>query len=209
MIKVYKNLMTPEDREEVLSLVKIFPDQYWTQSICTDESVDQLREFLPRTVIKKLYNIHQLMISVIEEDYNLNEKGIFLDSPDYRDLLNDGVLTIDRRTKGMSLHPHADVPTGTYEKEFGVDENGFTPITMSCVFYWNDDFQGGEIQFYENADWHKWAVLHEETDMSITYTYKPVAGDFIVFPSDVVHSIDEITSGERYSTQYFYNRIVN
>ena len=209
MIKIYKNLLNKEDREMILTCAKIFPSEYWTQSICTDEDVIQLREYLPRIVIKKLYNIHQLMISVIEEDFNLNEKNIFLDNPDYSSLLNEGVLTIDKRIKGMSLSPHADKPTGTYEKHHGVDETGFTPITMSSVFYWNDDFEGGEINFYENADWNTLAVLRQPTDMTITQTYKPVAGDFIVFPSDLVHSISEIKSGERYSTQYFYNKIVD
>lgn len=206
MVKIYKNLLSEKARQEILTVAKLFPDEYWTQSICTDETVKQLRQFLPRKVMETMFYLHKSMIPTIEKDFKLNENGISLRDPDYYDITNGGVLTIDKREPGMSLSPHADRPTGTYEKHFGTVD-GYTPITMSCVYYWNDDFEGGEINFYENANWQKMIIDHTTEDLTITQVYKPVAGDFIVFPSDLVHGIAEVKSGDRYSTQYFYNKI--
>lgn len=206
MIKVYnvKEILSDEERLKCLSIIKQFPDNTWTQSVCTDEQVIQLREFFPIYVLKRINRLHEIMLPLIEKDFMLNEKNISLEKPNYLDSRQDNIITIDKRTKGMSLSPHADVPTGTFTKHIG-NESGKSRITISSVYYWNDDFDGGEIDFHENA---RSSQLQSETstqnDLSVTYTYKPVAGDFIVFPSDTVHSIKEIHSGERLSTQYFY-----
>ena len=208
MYKIYKNLMTDFDREQILSVIKLFPENCWTQSVCTDEQVLQLREFLPRIVIKKLYKIHDFMIKQIEEDFDLESKNISLNKPDYRDLLNDGILTVDKRIVGMSLSAHADIPTGTFEKHLGTTD-GTSPITMSAIFYWNDDFSGGEINFHEKTSPEELFKESKIENLPITGSYKPIAGDLLVFPSSTIHSITPVESGERYSTQYFYNKIEN
>lgn len=205
MYKIYKNLIPDSTIEQFLSVIKLFPDNCWTQSICTDEDVIQLREFLPKIIMQTMYDLHKSIIPTIEEDFELPSKNIKLKNPDYRDITNGGILTIDKRLPGMSLSPHADIPTGTYERHLGTTD-GTSPITISGIFYWNDDFDGGEINFHENADASILIKDKEKTDLSVTGSYKPVAGDFLVFPSHTVHSITEVKSGTRYSTQYFFNR---
>lgn len=206
MIKVYnvKEILSDEERLKCLSIIKQFPDNTWTQSICTDEQVIQLRDFFPIYILKKIHRLHETMLPLIEKDFKLNEKGINLENPNYLDSKQNNIITIDKRTEGMVLGPHSDVPTGTFTKHIG-NESGKSRITMSSVYYWNDDFEGGEINFHENAVSPELLIDGTaQNDLSITYTYKPVSGDFIVFPSDTVHSIRKIWSGERLSTQYFY-----
>lgn len=209
MIKIYKDVLEEEERLKIFSMIKNFPEETWTQSVCTHEAVIQLREYIPFYFMRVLHKLHDKMLPIIEEDFSLKDKNIKLAKPNYCNPLSESIITVDKRIKGMSLTPHADIPTGTFIGHIG-SPTGESTITMSCVYYWNDDFEGGEINFHENAiPGHILAAnpeLVNGNDYSITDTYKPVAGDFIVFPSDLVHSITEVISGERISTQYFYFR---
>ena len=55
---------------------------------------------------------------------------------------------------------------------------------MSTIYYLNDNYEGGEINFPR-----------------FNITYKPVANDFIIFPSNYMynHSVSPVISGERYA----------
>jgi predicted 2-oxoglutarate/Fe(II)-dependent dioxygenase YbiX len=55
---------------------------------------------------------------------------------------------------------------------------------MSWVYYINDDYTGGEISFPR-----------------FNLTYKPVANEFIVFPSNYIynHSVLPVIEGTRYA----------
>jgi hypothetical protein len=212
-IRIYKNQFDENERVQYSELFKQLPDNIWTQSDCTDEEVKQLKHFMPSIIKFKLLKMHYYMMDTISKDFELEKYNIKLTHPGDQFLIMDNSLTIDKRIIGNSLGPHADVPTGTFAKEKGVFfEDGTSPITVSSVFYWNDDFEGGELELYfsinpkdlienpQNYDFEK---------ISPDYTYKPVAGDLVVFPSHVVHAIKPITKGTRYSTQYFYERVYN
>lgn len=201
MIKIYKNLMSEEDRLSVLNVMGYFEDPLWSPSICTDEAVKQLRDWLPMSVYKKMYSVHRQVIPSIEEDFNLSQRNVKIINPEYADLMNTSFLTIDRRDPGMSLGPHPDIPTGTYQPHPGVSLGGESPITISGIFYWNDDFEGGELKFHDDDV----AIERpEESDIKSPYIYKPVAGDFVAFESKYIHEILEVKSGHRYSTQWFF-----
>lgn len=212
-LKIYKGKFSEEDRLAYLEIFKNMPDNMWTQSDCTDEEVRQLKDFMPFIIKFKLSEMHYHMMPILSKDFRLFEKNIKLVHHGFSDLNIKNTLTIDRRVVGNSLMPHADIPTGTFEKEKGeFFEDGTSPITMSCVFYWNDDFEGGELDLYfdiDPKDLTKNPHLYNFDKIKPSHTYKPVAGDFIAFPSQVVHSIRPVTSGTRYSTQYFYNRLYN
>jgi hypothetical protein len=210
-IRIYKGVFNEEDRVKYLEIFKQMPDTIWTQSDCTDEEVVQLKDFMPFIIKFKLMEMHYNMMSLISKDFELDSKGIVLTHDGSHQANARNTLTIDKRIVGNSLGPHADIPTGTFEKEKGVFfEDGSSPIAMSCVFYWNDDFEGGELKLYSHID-RKDLIqnkhLYDFDKIEPAHTYKPVAGDFVVFPSETVHSISPITSGTRYSTQYFYNRL--
>jgi len=65
-----------------------------------------------------------------------------------------------------------------------IDDAGATFRRASTVFYLNDDYEGGEIEF-----------------PSFNVKYKPEAGDLIMFPSSYAyrHKVNPVTSGVRYS----------
>lgn len=60
----------------------------------------------------------------------------------------------------------------------------------TCTFYINDNYEGGEIEFYINGD---------------IVTHKPKAGDLVVFPSTepYFHGVKTIPSGNKYFIRNF------
>lgn len=65
-----------------------------------------------------------------------------------------------------------------------IDDAGATFRRASTVFYLNDNYEGGEIEF-----------------PSFNVKYKPQAGDFIMFPSSYAyrHKVNPVISGTRYA----------
>jgi hypothetical protein len=65
-----------------------------------------------------------------------------------------------------------------------IDDAGATFRRASTVFYLNDNYEGGEIEF-----------------PSFDVKYKPQAGDFIMFPSSYAyrHKVNPVISGTRYA----------
>jgi len=64
------------------------------------------------------------------------------------------------------------------------DSYASQPRTMSMIYLLNDDYEGGEIAFFQGQ-----------------YTIKPKAGSCVVFPSNFMypHEIKEVLDGTRYS----------
>jgi hypothetical protein len=98
----------------------------------------------------------------LEEHY----KSIFGIETVFHDMYN-----ILRYGKGHFFHDHQD-DNQTYLRR------------MSCSYYVNDDYEGGEITFSR-----------------FDINYKPNANELIIFPSTYVynHSVKKVTSGVRYS----------
>lgn len=180
MIKIYKDVMSDQDRLKSVFMMNVMPQECWTQSICTDSPVDQLRDYMPAGILALIQDVHINMREQIEKDFSVS-----LRRPAFE---IGSIVTVDRRLKGYSLPAHKDIPTGDYVRHTGT-ENGESNIEISCVFYWNNDFDGGEL-YFEDED----------------FLYRPVAGDLVVFNSNIEHEILEIKSGTRYSTQYFFTR---
>jgi predicted 2-oxoglutarate/Fe(II)-dependent dioxygenase YbiX len=65
-----------------------------------------------------------------------------------------------------------------------IDDNHKYHRRISTVYYLNDNYSGGEITFPR-----------------FDITYKPVANEFLIFPSNYVynHSVIPVTEGIRYS----------
>lgn len=72
------------------------------------------------------------------------------------------------------------------------DDSFATPRTTSMVYYPNDDYEGGELEF-----------IH------FGVTVKPKAGQLFLFPSayNLEHKVNPITSGERITMVSFFNQM--
>jgi len=208
-VRVYKNTVDESIIKRSMEMFSLYPNDILTQSVCTDEPVLQLREFLPLPIAKAMFNAHAKILKEIPAHFELEKDKIVLQSPHYLEPNSNEFLTVDKRVPGMWLGTHRDIPTGTYAGHFGL-ENGMTSITMSCVFYWNDDFEGGELEFVDPTLMQIEDMSEEELNNPLIlkppYLYKPKAGDMVVFPSHIYHTINPIKSGDRFSTQYFFNR---
>ena len=68
----------------------------------------------------------------------------------------------------------------------------------TCLFYLNDNYEGGEISF---------AVMDDVTDTILdVIDYKPKEGDMVIFPSNlpIYHGVKPITSGEKYIIRTYW-----
>jgi len=84
---------------------------------------------------------------------------------------------------GTEQQPHADKQLNNG------DPNAFVDYDLNSLFYYNDDFEGGEL----------WYPFHG-------ITVKPKPGLAVMHPGDVhyLHGVKMITAGERYTTPSFY-----
>jgi len=97
-------------------------------------------------------------------------------------------------TYGLSFSDHSSYDILRYGKgQFftnHVDHHPEYPRTVSNVYYFNDDYEGGEIVFPR-----------------FDIKFKPKANQLIMFPSTYVynHSVLEVTSGTRYAVVSWIN----
>ena len=206
MIKIYKDEIQEEDRLRILDMVKNLPEMAYNQSVCTDEEVNQLKDWMPLFAMGTIWNMHSNIRLKIQNDFGLTKKGIELLPPQYNNPRGTMFITVDRRLPGMSLGKHRDIPTGTFKKHIGA-EDGQSRITLSAIYYWNDNFEGGELLFSDTSLPQK-KTSNDPNFLHFPYKYKPVAGDLVVFPSNLEHQILTINSGIRYTTQHFFERTV-
>ena len=92
-------------------------------------------------------------------------------------LLYSHVYRLLKYEKGASIHPHSDHDPYVYG---------------SCTFNLNDNYSGGEFAWFKGK-----------------HTLNLGKGDALIFPADYfwVHEVKPITSGVRYSTNSFLQRI--
>jgi hypothetical protein len=92
---------------------------------------------------------------------------------------------------GADLYPFnkKSIPLVKFEKNYKMNQHADTAGDFAAIYYLNDDYDGGEINFIDH-------------DLKI----KPKANSFVTFPSneDYWHEVLENTKKERYSaTQWF------
>lgn len=109
-----------------------------------------------------LNNIFFKSFDPIEKDY-MSMYGVSADSHDYYGILKYG--------KGQKFTNHVDDHKDYHRR-------------ISTVYYLNDNYAGGEINFPR-----------------FNITFKPAANQMIFFPSTYVynHSVSEVTDGTRYA----------
>ena len=84
---------------------------------------------------------------------------------------------------GIEQRPHAD------KQMNDGSPNPFPTYDINSLFYWNDDFEGGEL-YYPDHD----------------IIVKPEPGLAVLHPGDIhyLHGVKMVTSGERYTSPAFF-----
>lgn len=81
-------------------------------------------------------------------------------------------ITVSKMQPLSSMYAHKD------DKKYDSDN-------FICMFYINDDFDGGELEF---------------TDLNITY--QPKAGDVVIYQSKMRHGVTQLHGSNRYNIGY-------
>lgn len=115
------------------------------------------------------------------------------------DLFWDYMENANQKSKwNLDIDCAEDFQLGRYETgghyDFHIDSNGFRQIDMpnnkllngktrklSMVLWLNEDFKGGEFQFYDKEK------------------IQPTKGTLMFFPSWMMHKVHKVTHGTRYS----------
>jgi len=149
----------------------------------TDTHLLYMRETMVATAIKEAriaaishyvgkYNIPPLKEVVIQQPINI---GMY-----YSNIVSDSGKVND-----LTMQYHTDYKVDMIEQEC------FNPL-LTCNFYFNDDYDGGEISFYAYGK---------------KFDYKPAAGDIIVFPSGsplfpgnepYFHAVKKVENGNKF-----------
>ena len=144
----------------------IYDASYWADRQCSGD------------IIKKLNsNVYQLI-----DKYILKMK-ILLEDRFNVELFQRPPVVI-KWTPGTEQMPHADkqLPDGS--------PNPFPNYDINSLFYYNDDFEGGELYY-------------PEFDLVV----QPKPGLAVAHPGDInyLHGVKKIISGERFTTPSFYS----
>jgi hypothetical protein len=169
-----ENVLSSED----LSIVQAFAQEEdgWRGSV-QDGSALELGSSSNslKSMSDEVYDIFNKMFDdvITKSEPNLN---IFPVSEIQR--FRSGLL--DHKSKEWSMNPHAD-----NHQEYAITAN----IEKGLVFYINDDFEGGEIEYINKG-----------------IRYKPVANCMIVHSSynEYTHGVRLVTKGDRYIMTNFY-----
>ena len=110
-----------------------------------------------------------------------------------KDEINLKLIRYTLLNKGQSLSYHDDFQVSGYH-------------VYSAVLYLNDEYEGGEILFYEYGPEGINPNIHPETYQE----YKLQAGSLVYFNGDLgtPHEVKEVLSGERANFVFFYEGVI-
>lgn len=146
--------------------VCIYDADYWNNRQCTHSILQRISP----EIYSLIDSYIDKMAKTIENIYNCN--------------VGKRPPCIIRWFAGIEQRPHADkqMPDGS--------PNPFPTYDLNSLFYWNDDFEGGEL-YYPDHD----------------IVVKPKPGLAVFHPGDIhyMHGVKPIISGERFTTPAFYS----
>jgi predicted 2-oxoglutarate/Fe(II)-dependent dioxygenase YbiX len=164
---VATGFLDPEDCTKVL---RTAPKLQWSQAFVgyyRDDALIEKRLNLDERDVEVARigaNIDSILPGYGERVRRAFEEGFALKS-----LKVDGFV-LSRYSPGSHIKPHSD--TGVRS----------TSRILTCVQYFNDDYEGGGLEFPQ-----------------FELSYRPFPGDLVLFYSEYLHAVRQITSGVRYS----------
>ena len=184
-IFVEKNVFDPKQVKAVYDFIikndTLFDDDKFTKA-------QQIEAFIGTTIPFKLLDIYTEATFGIKQFLNtvrfftqrvIHDKIGELHIPDNTELVKW------KEGRSMSTHSDNSWPDGSQKNH----PTSFR--TWSAIFYINDDYEGGEIEFPLKK-----------------FTYKPKSNSLVVFPStsEYLHGVKEVTKGTRYTVAIWYTQ---
>jgi hypothetical protein len=83
-----------------------------------------------------------------------------------------GMMSVSKLLPGPAMGVHQDSPHPESNH-------------LACLMYLNDDYDGGEISF-----------------PGLGFTYRPIAGDILLFKGNIPHEVFPVKSGVRYNFNF-------
>jgi hypothetical protein len=143
----------------------LYNADYWNDRTC---SSDILKKLSPQVflIVEKYIDKMQ---SVLEDIYGVE--------------LSPRPPVIMKWRPGIEQKPHADKQLNNGEP------NAFVDYDINSLFYYNDNFEGGELYYPQHG-----------------ISIKPKPGLAVAHPGDVnyLHGVTMVTEGSRYTTPSFY-----
>ena len=184
-IKIIKNFIELEDLK---TIQKFLP----TINEWMDAGENQYSEDGTCTYDASYWSNRQCSWDILQriniDIYNLVDKYIlkmklFLEES-FKVKLSVRPPVIIRWFPGLEQQPHADKQLNDGSP------NPFPTYDINSLFYYNDDFDGGELYYPQH-------------DVVVT----PVPGLAVAHPGDInyLHGVKKVISGERYTTPSFYS----
>lgn len=143
----------------------LYNADYWNDRQCSTDILERINPQVWYIIDKYI----DKMQAVLEDRFNC--------------ILSKRPPVIMKWRPGIEQHPHADKQLNDGQP------NAFPDYDLNSLFYYNDDFDGGELYYPDHG-----------------VTIKPKPGLAVAHPGDVnyLHGVSMITRGYRYTTPSFY-----
>lgn len=184
-IYLYKNIMNPpiDILGELEIIFKTYDKDFRAASINDKEYNLDLRSCT-------VYSLYQDVSEIDLKEYQraqiaLNDKINALIAPAILDFIKKTGFRIKEREPWEILR-YAETQKLTWHCDNGPSH----PCTISFVIYFNDDYEGGEVEFKDKIGGQ---------------LVKPPANSILIFPSnfDYIHRVVPVTSGTKYAAISF------
>jgi len=177
------NCISKEDIEKVLLLSKSekFEIKHFR---CGDYvEVNNQLDYPEKNIFEILNPITKKILKIYSDHFNKNLN-------DYR-LEGEEVYWIKTWSKGSSIGFHSD----SWDSK-----DGKKVPNVTILLYFTSDYEGGEVIFKNESgvgvDFSNQTFEVDDNDIKI----KPLSGEAIVFDSNTVHLVTEVTGGSRICT---------
>ena len=186
------NFLTPEEQERLRNFAVnntvwdvteskknengtvIYDADYWADRVATHDSLQKVDP----TILLLIEDMQQRLKVKVDNFFNVNVRAT-------------GPAVV-KWPVGTQQTPHADKEL--HEGPDAGKPNAFPYYDIASIFYFNDDYEGGELYF-------------PAQDVKI----KPKAGSAYFFPGDksYVHGVTTVTSGLRFTCPFFWTVLEN
>jgi len=184
-IFVYNNVMSDKINilKELENIFNLYKKDFVEASINNNEYNKELRSCTVFSLFNDISEIHlkEYQLAKLKLNNKINDEL----SKAFLDYIKELKFKIKER------EPWEILKYLKNEKLTWHNDNGDShPCIMSFVYYLNDDYEGGEIQFKDQLG---------------GIAYKPKANSLIIFPSDEkhIHRVLPITNGVKYAAISF------